>query len=454
VVFNTRAIEFGVPEEFTIRPSSNSDDAFHVSVFGQADNRFELRGDGRHAWGDGTNPVDLTLYRGTGGRLESNSEIFSAGGRLTANGASAPQFRISDVGAGNCQNSSCLGVVTTGNQFISGTAIGDSAFVAKTAGDFWIGTNTAGAQLARLRLLETGEFLGAQGTFGLGSALLSGAACVSADTGADRLYHDTDCDGTQDEDEEYLDYTTEGMGGGDIDAVFDCVTGNCNDIAAQAGDSLDMTSGDDSIPWLVKSDCGPETAQGKSCLDSDNNHFCIGDGTICRGPVMTRSIPFPAGALSVDGTQCSVPVERVINSGPKVWTVQCADSNGAIIYGSSPLPDGYNGSTFQFQLTAENENATPSGNMDMDFSCMCRGNGNEINSTWGTAQNAVISWSSYAQYEEAQDLTTAVTCDGPCLGSDTLYWRGVLDEPSTTTAQMGSIYFLHVLIEYERYMDD
>lgn len=59
----------------------------------------------------------------------------------------------------------------------------------------------------------TGDGLGTDGRLIVGEYDGSPAACISFDSGADRLYHDTDCDGTKDSGENYVDHT--GGAGGD-----------------------------------------------------------------------------------------------------------------------------------------------------------------------------------------------------------------------------------------------
>jgi hypothetical protein len=167
--------------------------------------------------------------------------------------------------------------------------------------------------------------------------------------------------------------------------------------------------------------------------------------TLQNNAIEWKSMWFGAGALSTDGTQCPDPVERTINSGPKVWVINCADNAGSIIYGSVVMPDSYSGGDVTFQPWAENEDATPSGVLNFDFSVMCRSSGNVVNATWGTGVEVAISFS--GQYEAEGATTLAVTPNGPCLQGDTIFWRAVMDDTATTT-QVTSTYILGVKMEY------
>lgn len=170
-----------------------------------------------------------------------------------------------------------------------------------------------------------------------------------------------------------------------------------------------------------------------------------GNVTLSNAMLETRSFWFGAGALSTDGTQCTDPAERTVNSGPKTWAVNCADNAGSILYGSVTMPDSYNGGTVTFELVAENENATPSGNLDMDFSAMCRGDSDAVNSTWGTGVQALVGFDT--QYDIEMATTAAVTPDGTCAAGDTLFWRAVMDATGTTS-QVADLYIFGVKMEY------
>ncbi len=161
-------------------------------------------------------------------------------------------------------------------------------------------------------------------------------------------------------------------------------------------------------------------------------------------PALVVSVDFGAGALTTDGTQCGGPAQVTLNSGPKAWTILCADNAGSILNGALNLPDSYSGGTVTFELRATNDNASPSGVLDFDFSCQCRGDSDTVNSTWGTAQNAAITFTT--QWDEEHATTAATTCDGSCAAGDSLYWRAVMDATATTT-QVTDAYILGVKME-------
>ncbi len=161
----------------------------------------------------------------------------------------------------------------------------------------------------------------------------------------------------------------------------------------------------------------------------------------------TKSIGFPAGGYSVDGAQCTTPTERTINSGPKRFMMNCANNASAAFYGDAVLPDGYSGSTLTFKLSAESEAGSPSGNLAIDYACKCVRSGDTINSTWGTAQTATLTFAT--QYKEQQGTTAEVTCNGTCAGGAHLYWRGIMNTGSTT-ATLTNVYLLDTTLEYPR----
>jgi hypothetical protein len=157
------------------------------------------------------------------------------------------------------------------------------------------------------------------------------------------------------------------------------------------------------------------------------------------------SEPFAPYDIGVDGAQCTRTDNHQINTGPTVPTITCTDHASSAFYGVWESPDGWNEGTVTFEIQMVNENATPSGDIDIDFSCFCRGDGDLIGASWGTAQN--ISYTFTTQYDQAHDITTAVTCASCSTGAgETVYWRGLVDEPSTTT-QMGDVYITGVKLE-------
>lgn len=154
---------------------------------------------------------------------------------------------------------------------------------------------------------------------------------------------------------------------------------------------------------------------------------------------------FGAGAISVDGTNCTDPVERVINGGPKTWVLKCGDNVGSIFYGSVTMRDGYNGGSVWIALVAENENAPPSGVLDFDISAMCRSDSDTIDATWGAA--AAVAMTMNTQYDVEHQWSAEIIPNGPCAAGDTLFWRAVMDATATTT-QVANTYILGMKMKY------
>lgn len=171
----------------------------------------------------------------------------------------------------------------------------------------------------------------------------------------------------------------------------------------------------------------------------------INQYTFVSGYYPYKSIWFDAASLSTDGTQCATPSEVTINSGPKTFTIICADSDTSSIYGKVKMPGEYSGGTIYFThvylQTAADTNA-----LNGDVTAQCRGNGVAVNSTWGTEiaiDDANVTGSN------KNDFTTsaAVTPNGTCTGGPMLYFRYQLDATGTTTA-VATLHHLGFLLEY------
>jgi hypothetical protein len=158
-----------------------------------------------------------------------------------------------------------------------------------------------------------------------------------------------------------------------------------------------------------------------------------------------KSVWFGAGALSTDGTQCAVPTEVTINSGPKIWTIICADNDGSTIYGSVRMPDSWNAGTITFTHVYI-QTAANTGALNGDIAAQCRGNGEVPSSTWGTEvaiDDAAVVGSN------SNDMTTsaAVTPAGTCAAGDMLYFRYQIDAAGTTTTA-ASLHHIGFNMEY------
>jgi hypothetical protein len=246
-------------------------------------------------------------------------------------------------------------------------------------------------------------------------------------------------------------------GGNDCYDEFKCITG---DAAAPTGGFARVycsgTAG--SEVWKVRTatlgvntlvqTSATQTLTGKT-IDGDDN--TLQDIPASAIATEVRTIHFNPRLISADATNCTAPAEVTINSGPKVWTINCADNAASVFYGSTSMPDGWNGGTITFELVTVNVNATPSGTLDFDFSAQCRGDSEVISNTWGTAQNAVITYNAQNEMEEA--TTAAITPAGTCSAGDMLHWRAVMDDTSTNT-QVANTYVLAVKMEHTTTVGD
>lgn len=170
--------------------------------------------------------------------------------------------------------------------------------------------------------------------------------------------------------------------------------------------------------------------------------------TLNNALIEYRSFWFGAGTISVDGVNCTEPVERVVNSGPKMWVLQCADNNASVIYGSVVMPDSYSGGLVTFELSAYSEAAPPSGVLNFDFASMCRSDSDSINNSWPTGIDLrEMAMTLDTQYDREDVTTSAQAPNGTCAPGDMLFWKATMDATATTT-QVASTYILGVKMEY------
>ena len=159
-----------------------------------------------------------------------------------------------------------------------------------------------------------------------------------------------------------------------------------------------------------------------------------------------RSIYFPAGALSTDGTQCAAPAEVTINSGAKRWTIICADNDSSTIYGEAEMPDAYDGGTVTF-MGSFIQTAADTAVMNSDITAACRGTTTTINNTWGTEiamDIAAMTGSSGINKVTSAAVTPNGTCTG---GGKLLQFRWQLDAAGTTTA-VATLHVVGFKMEY------
>ena len=192
-----------------------------------------------------------------------------------------------------------------------------------------------------------------------------------------------------------------------------------------------------------------ETMMAANSVDSDS----YVDGSV--DPVhlanLTKSMWWGAGALSADGTNCAKAVEVTINSGPKLWSIICADNDASIIHGSTVMPDGWNAGTVTFELNYI-QTAADTSALNADVKAQCRNATTTVNSTYGSEvaiDDAAVTGSN------AIDATTsgAVTADGTCAAGDLLVWQVAIDATGTTTA-MATLNILGAKMEWTWNADD
>lgn len=159
-----------------------------------------------------------------------------------------------------------------------------------------------------------------------------------------------------------------------------------------------------------------------------------------------KSIYFGAGSLSTDGTQCAAPAEATpVASGPKLWTIVCADNDGSTIHGSVRMPANWDAGTVTFTHVYL-QTAADTGVLNGDISAQCKGNGEAVSSTYGTEiaiDDAAVVGSG------SNDMTTsaAVTANGTCAAGDMLYWKYQVDAGGTTTA-VATLHNLAFILNY------
>jgi hypothetical protein len=161
-----------------------------------------------------------------------------------------------------------------------------------------------------------------------------------------------------------------------------------------------------------------------------------------RSATEVRSMYWGAGAMEVDGTNCTAPTAvALVASGPTPLTIACADNDAATISGSTSMPDEWNFDTVTFTLILGQIGAS-TGAYEMDFEGQCIGNDEPFLAFAGTnEQPAAITLTADDDMLEAD--TAAVTLNGTtCAGGDVLVWQGAID----ATASAASIETLAVVV--------
>lgn len=225
----------------------------------------------------------------------------------------------------------------------------------------------------------------------------------------------------------------------DGNSATDCATGSGSTIhmcyCDAAGTGYDsQPAGADGVGYDEIMEEGSGLTQRAQLNFIGSTITCVDNGgatrTDCTVSIPTASWQWTAAELTPDGVQCRDWYGETIASGPIEKATVCADNAASAFYGSVLL-ERYAGGTIIFTLEAVNTNATPSGILDFDISAQCRGDSDAMNSTWGTAANASITFDTQNDLEHAD--TSSVTPNGTCAAGDTMFFRAVMDDTATTT---------------------
>ena len=92
---------------------------------------------------------------GTAAAFLGSANTFTTTQTLQA--SSAPHIRIRTGADGGGSTRLQLGIATSSSSYATGTATGDSVFIAKAGGDICLGSSVSGTQIVRLKVKETGE---------------------------------------------------------------------------------------------------------------------------------------------------------------------------------------------------------------------------------------------------------------------------------------------------------
>ena len=222
------------------------------------------------------------------------------------------------------------------------------------------------------------------------------------------------------------------VGGGELELPNGTIAGLG---AATLGRIAIITDGDGDADCTV----GGQSTQ-VSCMANGSTWEPTGDSA-----ASAESMHWGAGAMLADGTECSDPSAVTINSGPKVYTIACAHGTSetdGFIYGNTIVPKGFDKTqdvTFMLlaYLTADNGAGAWHGQIDIQ----CQGEGEIIDSTWGTQIGLDITPVTGDVVNDVvgqADISAAVDTDTTgenCDPKDTLFWRWLsCDTDATPTS--------------------
>lgn len=181
-----------------------------------------------------------------------------------------------------------------------------------------------------------------------GSLLLPSSITLPATCSAGQIYMDTDATTGQ------RIYACEsanvwvlqgdggGGGAGDITDVWGCAAGNCNALTAAAGDSMDATLADSSVPWRANAIAAP-TVEGAAIWDSDGDYLAVGDATATK-TIYPDSGYYeftlsPQGAVLDDNNPPAITIIESTGVGtPRFYVADFDAATDEIIYYSLTIP--------------------------------------------------------------------------------------------------------------------
>jgi hypothetical protein len=137
-----------------------------------------------------------------------------------------------------------------------------------------------------------------------------------------------------------------------------------------------------------------------------------------------RSMYWPAGSMSSDGTNCADAVEATPVTGAfKTWVIVCGD--GGTFYGQAVLPDGLDDTadvTWEVSVTDGTGSVTLAG----DWSYQCWSHDEAITSSWSTGAATDVTLTTADDLY--QGTSAGVDIATPCAAGDFFAWRYVIDD--------------------------
>src|SRR3990167_9506964 len=199
----------------------------------------------------------------------------------------------------------------------------------------------------------------------------------------------------------------------------------------------------------VANEVGITSGTGVDTFNFINNSISVADLK-----TEVRSMYWGAGSISSDGTNCANPTESA-NILVKQYSIVCADNDASIIYGSTVMPDGWDGGTVAFTLEIF-QVAASINTIEIDFAAKCVSN-DEALSAFGTPptgeQPASITLT--AANDMLEDDTSAVTVDGTtCAAGDALFWTGQVDATASHADIATAVEIMGVKMEYTTNIGD